>query len=417
MPKISVIVPIYKVDSYLAQCLDSIVAQTFEDLEILLVDEGDMDRCRDIIDDYAAHDPRIIAMHDKHGGYGNSVNAGIEAATGDYIAFVESDDFIEPYMFEALYEKAQETGAEITKSSFYYYFDGKKEGDLAPYMLEIGQRLPVDRAFSPKLYPDMFAGHPSIWTGLYKADWLKASGIRFLPRGAYLDIKFRFDVLMATDKFAWVNLPLYYWRLTNPTSTNAVWNFKAGLERWTYIHEYFADKPELWSRMAPIFIAEEYNNIFMRLEGRELTDEQREKIVSFRALYSEESIRNSIYIGEAEKDHLLNQPLFRTGKSKLRRTLNLVADKLDDDKRKWRVCVTTLAVLILYYAAWSGWYRDIFGSINDTVTDIFMALSFIVVVLFVLYWGALIGLRTLQDIYNVKYAIHDMKIKENNQKH
>lgn len=95
-PKISVIVPIYKVEKYLVQCIDSILNQTLKDIEVILVDEGDRDACRFIIDHYEQNDKRVKAIHEKNGGYGASVNKGMEIAVGEYISIIESDDFIEP---------------------------------------------------------------------------------------------------------------------------------------------------------------------------------------------------------------------------------------------------------------------------------------------------------------------------------
>lgn len=104
-PKISVIVPIYKVEKYLVQCIDSILNQTLKDIEVILVDEGDRDACRFIIDHYEQNDKRVKAIHEKNGGYGASVNKGMEIAVGEYISIIESDDFIEPTMYEEMYKK------------------------------------------------------------------------------------------------------------------------------------------------------------------------------------------------------------------------------------------------------------------------------------------------------------------------
>ena len=93
-PKVSVIIPVYKVEKYLVQCLDSIVGQTLKDFEIIIVDEGDKDACRYIIDHYEQADKRVIAIHEKNGGYGASVNKGFDIAKGEYIGIVESEPLI-----------------------------------------------------------------------------------------------------------------------------------------------------------------------------------------------------------------------------------------------------------------------------------------------------------------------------------
>lgn len=99
---ISVIVPVYKVEAYLSRCVDSILAQTYRNLEILLVDDGSPDSCGKICDDYAHRDPRIRVIHKINGGLSSARNAGLDIARGQYIAFVDSDDWIEPEMYETM---------------------------------------------------------------------------------------------------------------------------------------------------------------------------------------------------------------------------------------------------------------------------------------------------------------------------
>lgn len=111
--KLSIIVPIYNVESYLRRCIDSILAQTFTDFELILVDDGSPDACGKICDEYALQDKRIKVIHKKNGGLPEARNAGLEVATGDYIGFVDSDDRIAAEMYENLIATADETGADI----------------------------------------------------------------------------------------------------------------------------------------------------------------------------------------------------------------------------------------------------------------------------------------------------------------
>lgn len=327
MEKISIIIPVYKVENYLEQCLKSVMNQTLEDIEIIVVDEGEYDRCREIIDEAAAKDKRIIALHDKHGGYGNSVNSGIARATGKYIGFVESDDFIEPWMYEILYNKAEELNADITKSAFYYFFDNKKE-ELAPLMSVLRRDLPKNKAFTLEEYPVLLATHPSIWTGLYKREWLQNTGIQFLPKGAYLDIRFRFETLMKAAKIAWIDEATYHWRLTNPTSTNASWNINAALERWEFLHAQFIEKPNLWKRFAPYMLVEEYKNLFGKYSLRNCTSGQRKQIREYHKLYSNDMIKACPFLSDEIKRRYLNGSLgwlaIKRGFSKLKDILRKV---------------------------------------------------------------------------------------------
>ena len=105
-PLISVIVPVYKVEEYLARCVDSILGQTYRNLEILLVDDGSPDRCGVMCDEYASRDSRIRVIHKENGGLSSARNAAIDVARGEYIGFVDSDDWIEPETYEALLDMA-----------------------------------------------------------------------------------------------------------------------------------------------------------------------------------------------------------------------------------------------------------------------------------------------------------------------
>lgn len=103
---ISVIIPVYKVEEYLAKCVDSVLAQTYGNLEVILVDDGSPDGCGKICDDYAARDSRVKVIHKQNGGLSSARNAGIDAASGDYLAFVDSDDWIEPDAYDAMLSAA-----------------------------------------------------------------------------------------------------------------------------------------------------------------------------------------------------------------------------------------------------------------------------------------------------------------------
>lgn len=117
-PKISIIVPIYKVESYLRKCIDSILNQTFTDFELILVNDGSPDNCGKICDEYANKDHRIIVIHKENGGVSSARNAGIEAANGQYIGFVDSDDYIHEKMYEILYENARLYHSDIAQCNF-----------------------------------------------------------------------------------------------------------------------------------------------------------------------------------------------------------------------------------------------------------------------------------------------------------
>ena len=124
MHKISVIIPIYKVEDYLDECVQSVIHQTYKNLEIILVDDGSPDKCPQMCDDYAKVDNRIIVIHKKNGGLSDARNEGLKQATGDFIAFVDSDDFIDTTMYEKMLKYQQESDADIVSCKFSWCVDG-----------------------------------------------------------------------------------------------------------------------------------------------------------------------------------------------------------------------------------------------------------------------------------------------------
>ena len=117
-PKISIIVPIYKVEPYLRECLDSLVNQTYRNLEIILVDDGSPDNCGIICDEYATQDSRVIVIHKENGGVSSARNAGLAVATGEWIGFVDADDWVDPDMFEYLLSLTQKHNADAAQCGF-----------------------------------------------------------------------------------------------------------------------------------------------------------------------------------------------------------------------------------------------------------------------------------------------------------
>lgn len=130
---ISIIVPVYRVEKYLSRCIDSIIAQTYKTLEIILVDDGSPDGCPEICDSYAERDNRVYVIHKKNGGLSDARNAGIEAAHGKYLGFVDSDDYIHPKMYQRLWEKLKKEDADAAMC------DIEKVYDMSPVFHEIAE--------------------------------------------------------------------------------------------------------------------------------------------------------------------------------------------------------------------------------------------------------------------------------------
>lgn len=207
-PLISVIVPIYKVESYLDRCIKSIIEQTYKNLEILLVDDGSPDRCPEICDTWANSDKRIRVIHKKNGGLSDARNVGIEQATGDWFLFVDSDDYILPYMCERLLKAAQTTQSDIAISSYFMDYDGKKES-LKPLIEDETQILSKDEAI--ELY---FVCHPVefvvAWNKLYKRQiFFDAQKVRYPVGWLHEDEFTTYKLFYAAKCIVWIRDELY----------------------------------------------------------------------------------------------------------------------------------------------------------------------------------------------------------------
>lgn len=164
MPKISVIVPVYKVERFLHRCVDSILAQTYEDFELILVDDGSPDHCGTICDEYAQKDSRIHVIHQENGGLSAARNAGIDwvfsHSGSSWLAFVDSDDWVHPKYLETLYNAAEKTGCKLSACGFF-----RTGGEDFPKQQEDSvQRLSADAYYCG----DMHEGSPAVaWNKLY----------------------------------------------------------------------------------------------------------------------------------------------------------------------------------------------------------------------------------------------------------
>ncbi|MDO4986918.1 MAG: glycosyltransferase [Candidatus Saccharibacteria bacterium] len=214
-PKVSVVVPIYNVEKYLRECIDSILAQTLEDIEVILVDDGSPDNCGKIIDEYAKTDSRVVAVHQENGGYSVAVNHGIDLAKGEYIGIIESDDFIEPDMYECLYADAHKNNTDVTKGGFYFYNPTLDEPSQNAFFINasgIDLRLAPSTPFTISEWPKLMAFHASIWSSIYRADFVKKIKIPVTAGASYQDFPFMAETLSRAKRISVVKKAFVHWR-------------------------------------------------------------------------------------------------------------------------------------------------------------------------------------------------------------
>lgn len=183
MKKVSVIVPVYNTEKYLNKCLDSLVAQTLDDLEVIVVDDGSTDASTSIIKEYATKYPnRVRAYYKKNGGQATARNLGIEMAQGKYMGFVDSDDYIDIKMYEILYELAEKTYADMAVCNYRYVStENETELELTPYVPYKKCKTPAEQFIDPLVAP---------WNKLFLSEIIQTTKIQFLEGYIYEDTAF-----------------------------------------------------------------------------------------------------------------------------------------------------------------------------------------------------------------------------------
>jgi len=229
--KVSVIVPIYNVEKYLRQCLDSVINQTLREIEIILVDDGSPDGCPAICDEYAERDSRIQVIHQTNGGTGKAWNSGLAVVKGEYVGLVESDDFIALNMFERLYAAATHTQSDLVKA-FFYVFDGQQPieqcqpaGGRAHFQAFCNV-APEGQSFTPEEIADLLIvlRHPSIWSALYRRELIQTIHFSESKSASYQDVSFYCEAFVKSKRISLVHDCLYYYRFGGAHASSAMYD-------------------------------------------------------------------------------------------------------------------------------------------------------------------------------------------------
>lgn len=194
--KVSIIVPVYNIELYLQKCLDSILSQSFLDLQIIIVNDGSTDNSEGIIKNYAAKDDRILYLKKENGGLSDARNYGLNYVSGKYILFIDGDDYLDSKMVELLYKNAEENNSDIVECSYYQDF---------------GTKLVLKSVAFTNIKEDITFGCCSVWNKLYKAELLQKSGVRFFKGVQYEDVNFNTKLLPFVNRKTSVSVPLYYY--------------------------------------------------------------------------------------------------------------------------------------------------------------------------------------------------------------
>ena len=245
MAQVTVIMPSLNVAKYITTCMDSVLAQTLQDLEILAIDAGSTDGTLEILEEYAQKDSRVKVIHSDRKSYGYQVNLGISIAAGEFVGVVETDDLIEPDMFAILYTSAVNSQADYAKGMAESFLRIAPDVEVRePIMAFAKNEFGPDGKIEiiPKEMVSIVLRDYYLWTGIYRKTFLE--GIRFneTPGAAYQDIGFLLQTCIKAQKGIYIDKVLYHYRKDNPNASG-------------YNHKMFH------------FLVEEYRYVDRLLEG------------------------------------------------------------------------------------------------------------------------------------------------------
>ncbi len=220
---ISIIVPIYKVEKYLNNCIESIINQSYKDIEIILVDDGSPDNCPAICDEYAARDNRIKVIHKENGGLMSARQAGLKACEGEYVGFVDSDDWIDRDMYINFADSIEKYHPDLAFCEFYCVLADKNDESRQ----KAGKEFFTKSDMIKEIYPTLlfrppyynFGINPCCWSKVFKKDLLEKNLLKVttdIRIGE--DAAFTYPCILDAQSVAYIDKPLYYYRDNNPGS-------------------------------------------------------------------------------------------------------------------------------------------------------------------------------------------------------
>lgn len=234
MVNVSIVVPVYKVEKYIENCVESLMSQTLKEIEIILVDDGSPDKCGDICDMYATRDNRIKVLHKKNAGVSAARNDGLLQASGEYILFCDSDDWMEKDTCEKLYSAAKNNNADIAIGDVYMAYDSGKKNAVKFYENEfcIEDRDRIDDMICADIYrtycvnppkEGVAFGYGGPWNKLVRRKMILDNGIKFDLRvkGVFDDILYTAYILYHAKKICYIHDKVYNYRIVASSITHS----------------------------------------------------------------------------------------------------------------------------------------------------------------------------------------------------
>lgn len=266
MKKVTVLIPTLNSIQFMRECLESVVSQTLEDLEIIVIDAGSTDGTVELAESYRQQDERIRMVHSEKKSYGYQLNLGIRMAKGEYIGVVESDDIIEKDMYRRLFDVAKEKDADFVKGNFWHYAVTDHGQELLIPEANVSGDI-IGKAVHPLEYREMYFADFYLWRGIYKRDFLRENAICFHESkgAAYQDIGFLFQIFTKAQRVVYLDECFYKYRRNNSASSTyspKAFTYLAG--EYAYILETLNAGQKIDSRWASVF----YQKMFVQCRSR-----------------------------------------------------------------------------------------------------------------------------------------------------
>ena len=195
--KVSIIIPVYNVAEYLPRCLDSVTGQTLKEIEIIAVNDGSTDRSLSILENYSQQDNRILILNKENGGLSDARNYAFPHIHGEYVGFVDSDDFVDPDMYEVMYNRAIKDDSDIVECNLHHTYDDSEDTEIGVHITDKQELIMNGRSVA--------------WNKIYKTSWLLGTGVLF-PKGLiYEDVNFYCKIVPFINKISYVDDPFVHY--------------------------------------------------------------------------------------------------------------------------------------------------------------------------------------------------------------
>lgn len=309
-PFVSIVIPVYNVETFLKECLDSVISQTMKELEIICVDDGSTDHSLSILKEYQEKDSRIKVISKPNSGYGNTMNVGTDAATGEYVGIVESDDYVKSNMFETLYKTAKQYNADIVKSDHYTFStkNGKQKTELH-YTCSRAEYY--NRVLNAADCEDIYDFVMMNWTGIYRTEFLRQNQIKYneTPGASFQDNGYWFQTITMAERIVFIREAFYFYRQDNPNSSiNNKKKIYCICDEFSYIKDFLKKHPEEYEKHILTYVKKKffnyrhsYNRISEEYKMEFLLREQKEYAEELKELGDKKTKLDSWVLGEMNR--------------------------------------------------------------------------------------------------------------------